>query len=227
MIWNRSETLALAAPACNLCLGLGICLGRHGATRPCNCVLRAIFRSCFDKYRETANREKYLSRVTFQGAHGKSTKGTWGRKDEEYSADFYLVSKRTLSEEEFEIFRLHFIQGLDWKACLKRLPAFDRGNFFHAVYRIEQKLGRVFRELEPYALFPVDEYFHGPAKDVSSCLAEAAAKPKLGRVKTFDRAPAAIFVGLPPEAEEQPGCHDDCVIAAVTGLRAMVSSAAD
>jgi hypothetical protein len=46
----------------------------------------------------------------------------------------------------------------------------DRGNFFHAVYRIEQKLGRVFRELEPYSLFPVDDYFHGPSKDVSSCL---------------------------------------------------------
>jgi hypothetical protein len=51
----------------------------------------------------------------------------------------------------------------------------DRGNFFHAVYRIEQKLGRVFRELEPYALFPVNEYFHGPAKGVSSCLEERAA----------------------------------------------------
>jgi hypothetical protein len=48
----------------------------------------------------------------------------------------------------------------------------DRGNFFHAVYRIEQKLGRVFRELEPYALFPVNEYFHGAPKGVSSCLEE-------------------------------------------------------
>ncbi|MCC6342243.1 MAG: hypothetical protein IT166_08595 [Bryobacterales bacterium] len=35
----------------------------------------------------------------------------------------------------------------------------DRGNFFHAVYRIEQTLGRTFRELRPYALFPLDEYF--------------------------------------------------------------------
>ena len=37
----------------------------------------------------------------------------------------------------------------------------DRGTFFHAVYRIEQKLGRVFRELQPYSLFPLDEYFRG------------------------------------------------------------------
>jgi hypothetical protein len=61
--------------------------------------------------------------------------------------------------------------GADWKLCCYKLQM-DRGNFFHAVYRIEQKLGRVFRELEPYALFPVNEYFHGPAKGVSSCLEE-------------------------------------------------------
>ena len=40
----------------------------------------------------------------------------------------------------------------------------DRGTFFHAVYRIQQKLGRVFREVEPYALFPLDEYFGGTAR---------------------------------------------------------------
>jgi hypothetical protein len=47
--------------------------------------------------------------------------------------------------------------------CARKL-GIDRGSFFHAVYRIEQKLGRVFRELEPYPLFPLDEYFHGPSR---------------------------------------------------------------
>jgi hypothetical protein len=37
----------------------------------------------------------------------------------------------------------------------------DRGTFFHSIYRIEQRLGRVFAELEPYALYPVSEYFGG------------------------------------------------------------------
>jgi hypothetical protein len=37
----------------------------------------------------------------------------------------------------------------------------ERGDFFHAVYRIEQRLGRVFAELEPYALYPLSEYFGG------------------------------------------------------------------
>jgi hypothetical protein len=38
------------------------------------------------------------------------------------------------------------------------------------VYRIEQKLGRVFRELETYSLFPVDDDFHDHSKNVTSCL---------------------------------------------------------
>jgi len=48
----------------------------------------------------------------------------------------------------------------------------DRGAFFHEAYRIEQKLGRVFRELEPHALFPVDEYFNGTGgmTDILPCL---------------------------------------------------------
>jgi hypothetical protein len=60
--------------------------------------------------------------------------------------------------------------------CCRKLNM-DRGNFFHAVYRIEQKLGRVFRELEPYPLFPIDDYLHGPVKGVRSCLAEESAAP--------------------------------------------------
>ena len=171
MKWTRSETLALAAPGCNTCLGFGLRIGRNQTMHPCNCVLRAIFRECLERFRECTNREKYMSRITLDPLPGKSRRVAWGRKDEEFSADFCLVSRRTLSEYEHQIFRYHFLLGADWKLCCRKLKI-DRGNFFHAVYRIEQKLGRVFRELEPYALFPVDDYFHGPTKGVTSCLAE-------------------------------------------------------
>jgi hypothetical protein len=40
----------------------------------------------------------------------------------------------------------------------------DRGTFFHSIYRIEQRLGRVFAELQPYALYPLSEYFGGPIR---------------------------------------------------------------
>jgi hypothetical protein len=134
-------------------------------------VLRAIFRACFEQFRDCATREKFISKVTLDPLPGKDRKGAWGRKDEEYVADFCLVSKRTLTEVEYRIFRNHFLLGADWKLCCQKLKM-DRGNFFHSVYRIQQKLGRVFRELEPYGLFPVDDYFHGPAKAVTSCLAD-------------------------------------------------------
>lgn len=171
MEWTRSETLALAAPSCSNCVGLGLRIGRNKTAHPCNCVLRAIFRACLDRFRECTAREKYISRVTLDFMPGKDRRGAWGRKDEEFTADFCLVSKRTLGELEHRIFRYHFLLGADWKVCCRKLRM-DRGNFFHAVYRIEQKLGRVFRELEPYSLFPVDDYFHGPVKGVSSSLAE-------------------------------------------------------
>jgi hypothetical protein len=105
-------------------------------------------------------KEKHMSRVSLQRISGRSSRLTWGRKDEEYVADFYLVSQRHLDDAEFKIFKYHFLYGADWKLCCKKFNM-DRGNFFHAVYRIQQKLGRVYRELTPYALFPLDEYFNG------------------------------------------------------------------
>ena len=94
---------------------------------------------------------------------GRQRPNTWGRKDEEFIADFSLVARRALSEDEYRLFRYHFLLGADWKLCTRKL-GMDRGNFFHSVYRIEQKLGRLFRELQPYPLFPLDDYFHGPSR---------------------------------------------------------------
>ena len=73
------------------------------------------------------------------------------------------MSRRSLDENEYKIFRYHFLLGADWKLCCRKLNI-DRGTFFHEVYRIQQKLGRTFRELQPHALFPVDEYFNGTGR---------------------------------------------------------------
>ena len=163
MQWTRSETLALAMYNCTQCHGSGLRLSRKVALQPCNCVLRSIFRICYGRFLRCVTQEKYLSRVSMEPHVGRSRPSTWGRKDEEYIADFCLVSRRVLDEEELRLFRFHFLLGADWRLCTRRLKM-DRGNFFHAVYRIEQKLGRVFREVEPYCLFPLDEYFHGPSR---------------------------------------------------------------
>jgi hypothetical protein len=163
MEWTRSETLVLALHNCTQCRGGGLRLGAKGAPAPCNCVLRSIFRICYDRFLRCTEQEKYVSRVSLEVHQGRSRPSTWGRKDEEYIADFCLVSRRALNQMEHDIFRYHFLLGADWKLCARKLNI-DRGTFFHLVYRIEQKLGRIFRELQPYPLFPLDEYFHGPSR---------------------------------------------------------------
>jgi hypothetical protein len=162
MLWSRSETLALAMPHCAQCHGSGLRLVKKGPA-PCNCVLRAIFRICWDRFVRCITQERHLSRVSLEPHMGRSRPSTWGRKDEEYIADFCLVSRRALDDFEYRLFRYHFVLGADWRLCARQLHM-ERGNFFHAVYRIEQRLGRVFRELEPYPLFPLDEYFQGASK---------------------------------------------------------------
>jgi len=164
MNWDRSQTLALAKAACTHCHGYGLRPGRNGREVPCNCVFRAIFRACFARFRECASKDRHLSRVQLELCNGKDNRITYGRKAEEYIADFCLVSRRALSPLEHDIFRFHYLLGADWKLCCWRLQL-DRGTFFHLVYKIEQKLGRVFRELEPHGLFPLDEYFGGTMRN--------------------------------------------------------------
>ena len=163
MEWSRSETLALAQQSCSHCYGLGLRPGRGGVSTPCNCVFRAIFRACYARFRQCASKEKYISRVSLEANPGRQRKSVWGMKNEEYIADFCLISRRTLSEYEYRLFKFHYLLGADWKLCSRKMNL-DRGTFFHEAYRIEQKLGRTFRELQPYGLFPLDEYFNGSGR---------------------------------------------------------------
>lgn len=112
-------------------------------------------------------KEKHISRVSLESNPGKQRKSVWGMKNEEYMADFCLVSRRHLTDYEYKVFKFHFLHGADWKLCCRQLNI-DRGTFFHEVYRIQQKLGRIFRELEPHALFPLDEYFNGTPRSIEA-----------------------------------------------------------
>jgi len=192
MEWTRSETLALAAHSCVHCDGLGLRVGeRDEPPQPCNCVLRAIFRACFIRFRECAAKEKYLTRVTLDTVPGVDSKNAYSRKNEEYVADFCLVSNRLLAEDEYNIFRYHYLLGADWRLCCRRLNI-DRGTFFHKVYHIQQRLGRGFRELEPYSLYPLSEYFGGESRLVTSVRREI---PKVVPIRPpVSRPPADVPV---------------------------------
>ncbi len=87
--------------------------------------------------------EKHLTHARLGVIGGKVNRQVWGRRDEEYIADFCLVSRRFLDDEEYKLFRFHFLLGADWKLCCRQLKM-ERGLFFHSIYRMQQKLGRVF-----------------------------------------------------------------------------------
>lgn len=167
--WTASSVMTLALVRCNSCCGLGQRRARQGAL-VCGCVYRAVFRVCLGRYEEYSTREKYMSRVTLEMVPGSRGRGSsWGRKHEEYCADFELIARRVLSEFELRLFRMHFLEHRDWRYCTPRLKM-DRGNFFHSVYRVEQKLGRAYSETKPYPLYPTNEYLNGVALGVRSCL---------------------------------------------------------
>ncbi len=192
--WNRSNTIALAHPKCTQCHGLGMRrTQKHKDGRACNCVLRAIFRACYNRFRFCVEKEKHITQATLDFAPGGTDRRfAWGRKDEEYVADFFLVSKRTLNEDEWKLFRFHFLLGADWRLCSMRMGV-DRGTFFHAVYRVEQKLGKVFMELEPYALFPLDEYFGGTVRREEAAPPDPDPLPEAAKPQPLLKRPATLL----------------------------------
>ncbi len=159
MDWNQIDLSVLARSSCRVCGGVGMRKERDVALVPCGCALRNIFRVCYERFRLCSMQRDRISRLCYERvSSGKSHRGTWSRKEEEYVADFELLARRTLDAAHYKIFRYHFLLGADWKLCMRKMGT-TRGNFFHAVYRIEEWLGKAFYEVEPYALYPPRDYF--------------------------------------------------------------------
>jgi hypothetical protein len=163
MTFNHSNTIAIARTGCVECSGLGMRstrmpTGERGDV-PCGCSLRAIFRACFQRFKHCAAKQDRVSTLSLEtwGAHGPRRSG-YTRQNELYMADFCNVAKRSLTPEEHQVFKFHYLLGASWSLCSRRL-GLNRGDFFHMVYRIEEKLGRVFATLQPYALYPLGDYF--------------------------------------------------------------------
>lgn len=181
--WRDGECVALARQNCAVCHGSGR-TGKIVSPQVCNCVLRAVFRICWHKWSELSTADRSLSRVQMENVlqRGNRRRPTYGRKWEEYIADFELLCRRTLADNppELMIFDLHFIRGIEWHKAVPRLRgegfAMDRGQFFHVVYRIMSKLGGVLRTTQPYGLYPVDEYFSAVRISVPRSAAQEAGK---------------------------------------------------
>lgn len=151
-----STKLVLTRRACVHCDGSGqrLITDPNGDRRlvTCKCVLRDAFRVCLNCW-HGANQAAGWLRYD-RGRHGPS----FSRPREEYLADLVLTAHRTLTPRDFMVFRLHHIQRLPWHHVCP-IVGLSRGNFFHAVYGIEELLGERFRNMRPYRLYPPRDYF--------------------------------------------------------------------
>jgi hypothetical protein len=153
----RSNYLALALNTCPKCCGSGVKLGLR--IEPCGCVSRNLYNQLLSRDLLIGNQQMTVSScVPTVVSRGSDSRFCWSRKNEEFSADFYLLAKRTLDPKDFSIFRLHCLAGCNWKHCVEVLNM-NRGDFFHAVYRIQETVGEAAVELRPHAIYPLSEYF--------------------------------------------------------------------
>jgi hypothetical protein len=155
-----------------------------------------------------------------------STERMWvfGRKREEFLADVLLVAKRALSEADWRLFDLHFVRGLEWFRCCPQL-GYSRGYFFHAVYRVQEALGRAWVEVQPFPLCRPSGYFSDHRPD-AAMLNSRPLRPAVWRAAASGRLPAkggtqrrrsiiAQHVLLPPSADQasrrksKSGCSRD------------------
>ena len=109
--WSSSEAIGLAKEGCTHCLGIGLRRGGRIEEAPCSCVLRHIFRTCYAKFRYCASKEKHMGKVRLEPMTGNDGSYVWAMKDEEFMADFCLVSQRALDDLDYKIFRFHFLCG--------------------------------------------------------------------------------------------------------------------
>lgn len=159
MEWNQSNAMTLASAQCHTCRGEGLNARKDGrGDAVCKCVLRSVFRICYRRFRECAESQMLRARVSAEHGVRRDLPGTWGRKNEEFVADFLLISKRELTEEEHRLFRYRYLLGANWRLCSRKL-AMDKGTFHHTLYRMQHKLGKAFSEMQPYGLYPLRDYF--------------------------------------------------------------------
>lgn len=172
--WGQSEVIGIAKVSCTFCHGKGMRPSRYGAEVPCACASRAAFRACWNRFRECAA-ARGAGRNSMEGlGSGTRARRSYGRKNEEFMADFCLVSRRVLDDLQYAIFQWHYVLGWDWRACCEGLRI-SRGEFFHELYRIEGRLGRAFAEVRPYALYPLADYFCGSTLDGAEAAVAARA----------------------------------------------------
>ena len=157
MTEGRISEIGLAMAGCRWCGGTGrVSMGlawRLGSR--CDCTYRRVFRDCNERYRRFRQSGEWqpVKRLTRNG-------WSMGMPPVEFMVDFELTAWRALRgrpAEEWAVFRHHHLGRVAWPEC-GCLVGLNRGDFYHAVYRVEMRVGRACMEARPYSVWP-REYF--------------------------------------------------------------------
>jgi hypothetical protein len=176
---SRGSCLALSRLSCDSCGGLGIVRTRIDTdTTPCECVDRECFRVCWNRFRtlvdQTGNRPRTINLTGMPRVARRIS--SRGNRNSDYLADFYLLAKRILTHEEWQVFSPAYLLGAEWKLVYYGRLGISRSHFWNYYLRpIQAKLGRAFWSTEPYALWPLDLYFS--AGDHGHVVAPSHVKP--------------------------------------------------
>ena len=150
----------MAQTGCVHCNGLGTrSENLNSKDAPCNCVLRAAWRSCWNRF-SMLKASSYSPRTISIESCGNGPKGRIGGRgimQLNYMADLVLIARRILGKEDYKVFYSYYLDGATWQTVCAQL-GMSRGNFFHAVYRIQETCGLAFISARPYSLQP-SEYF--------------------------------------------------------------------
>ena len=137
--------LALAQIGCKGCGGCG---ETPGTNQACSCVLRAIGAVCLERYRRTGPSARSCGHVTRSGI-------LYSFPNCDFRVDVGMAARRALTGRDLVTFRRYWEYAQPYKVILAETGA-SHGDFWHAVYRIETRIGR---ECLLGALYPTLAYF--------------------------------------------------------------------
>ena len=162
MQWNRSNAIGLALASCTQCGG-----ARHARNPPEVRKGRAI--ASFGQFLEPVTTvfasmprtARKPGRFRSSVPKGRSGIVCTSRKREEYMADFSIVTRRVLTESGVQALSIRLLSrgGL---AAVQPLPGTGPRQFLPPPLSDRgETRPRYYAEMEPYPLYPLDEYFGG------------------------------------------------------------------
>src|ERR1035437_5763997 len=97
----------------NIAKATGHALSTKPKHRHATASFGPFFRACLTRFRDCAATGTAFGTVSWEFCSGPGGRRVYSRKQEEFMADFCLVSRRVLDEEDHRLFRFYFLLGAD------------------------------------------------------------------------------------------------------------------